>query len=228
MNNKKWVCLLLALVLCLAITGCNKEEPQQSVAPAPTLAPDDSLSIAGSVDLTLNASNEYVVTCTSDIPEEAFVIVYLVDDMGNMLDVNQDIIQRDGGNAPQLLTPTFPIRRLRTTRPAPFWHGWNSIQARPISPLRYGRNSVLRAVNWRATMSFWTIRQGTTAYAWNPPSASSDPVGIQGREKKTAFWPFFHTIDYCLYSTVVVPSAPTNVSVSASSSMVKVAFSITG
>ena len=96
MNNKKWVCLLLALVLCLAITGCNKEEPQQSVAPAPTLAPDDSLSIAGSVDLTLNASNEYVVICTSDIPEEAFVIVYLVDDMGNMLDVNQDIIQRDG------------------------------------------------------------------------------------------------------------------------------------
>jgi len=96
LNGKKWICICVALLLIAAVAGCEKEAPQQSLIPAPTLAPDDSLSIAGTVELTLSENNEYTVTCTSDIPEGAFVTIYLMDDMGYMLEVNPDVIQRDG------------------------------------------------------------------------------------------------------------------------------------
>ncbi len=96
MNSKKWICIILAVALCTALYGCSKENEQQSVVPAPTLAPDDSLSITGNVELALNENHEYTVTCTSDIPQEAFVTIYLMDDMGNMLDVTHDVIQHNG------------------------------------------------------------------------------------------------------------------------------------
>jgi hypothetical protein len=94
MKNRRLICAAFALVMLISLAGCRGEQPQPSVAPAPTLAPDDSLGVAGKVELTLNA-REYVVTCTSDIPEGAIVTIYLMDEFGNMLDVSYDIIQRD-------------------------------------------------------------------------------------------------------------------------------------
>jgi len=95
-NTKRWICVVMAALLCTVLFGCSKKvKPQSSVAPAPTLAPNDNLSIAGKVELKLNG-NSYVATCTSDIPEGALVTIYLMDDTGNMLDSTSDVIQKNG------------------------------------------------------------------------------------------------------------------------------------
>jgi hypothetical protein len=84
------------VLICISLLGCRKEEPVKSVPPAPTLAPNDKISISGNVTLTLDVSKTYIVTCTSDIPEGAFVTIYLMDEFGSLLDVQEDVIQRSG------------------------------------------------------------------------------------------------------------------------------------
>ncbi len=97
MSMKKWFCILMASVLCVALFGCAKQQPKSSTSPAPTLPSNDKISITGKVELAISADNDtYTVTCTSNIPDGAFVDIYLLDDAGNMLDFTGDVISKNG------------------------------------------------------------------------------------------------------------------------------------
>ncbi len=97
MSIKKWIGILMAMALCAATLGCTKQESKSTPSPAPTLAANDRISITGKVELTLSSDhNTYTVVCTSNIPDGAFVDIYLLDDAGNMLDFNGDVISKSG------------------------------------------------------------------------------------------------------------------------------------
>ena len=97
MGRKKWFCILMASALCLALFGCAKEQPKSSTSPGPTLPANDKITISGKVELSLSADNDtYTVTCTSNVPDGAFVNIYLLDDAGNMLDYTGDVISKNG------------------------------------------------------------------------------------------------------------------------------------
>ena len=89
--------LCMALLVGAFVAGCGGDHvaPTGTAAPAPTLSAEDKLTITGRVDLT-EQEDRYVVTCTSDIPEGAFVTVYLMDDLDNLLDLNEDVMQKNG------------------------------------------------------------------------------------------------------------------------------------
>lgn len=96
MKNRKWA-LCMALLIGVLLTGCGGESPSptNTATPAPTLSAEDKLTITGKVELTAQEGS-YVVTCTSDIPEGGFVTVYLMDDLDNLLDLSEDVMQKNG------------------------------------------------------------------------------------------------------------------------------------
>ena len=97
MSIKKWIGIMMASVLCATLFGCIKQEPKSTPSPAPTLAANDRISITGKVELTLSSDhNTYTVVCTGNIPDGGFVNIYLLDDAGNMLDSNGDVISKYG------------------------------------------------------------------------------------------------------------------------------------
>ena len=96
MKNRAWaLCMALLVGGLLAGCGGSSPAPTGSAAPAPTLSAEEKLTITGKVELTVQEGN-YVVTCTSDIPEGGFVTVYLMDDLDNLLDLSEDVMQKSG------------------------------------------------------------------------------------------------------------------------------------
>ena len=97
------VCILLS---ALAVAACgNGDKPAPTTAmpegslpvntPVSSLPLEQKISIDGKVELSVSG-DAYVVKCTSNILDGAFVRVYLSDESEGLLEDAEDIKQKDG------------------------------------------------------------------------------------------------------------------------------------
>lgn len=95
MNYKRIfaITLVCAALACTACSGSDTGDPAPSSNA--TAALDSRIVIEGTTTLTLSGEN-YQVSSRSNIPDGAFVTVYIMDENGAVLQEVQDVRQRDG------------------------------------------------------------------------------------------------------------------------------------
>lgn len=102
---KRWACLLAAMGCVMLVSGCGGEKQtpapsgtagaQTNPSASPTLAPDDRISISGTMQFQ-KQGDAFIASSQTSLPEGALVTYTLMDEQGNDVASAEATVDADG------------------------------------------------------------------------------------------------------------------------------------